>query len=435
MYKKIIKKIIFISMFFEKMINYLKMYKSTIIIFLSIFLGISVGIAFGEKAKIFMPLGEIFINLTFTIVIPLIFFSVSSSIANIITLRTTKKTLISSIFVFLMMSFVATIFMLISVKLFHPIHNPDINLPNVANIEKVNIFENFASIFTVSDFNKILSKDAILPLIIFSGLLGLAVKFLGKKGEIVKDALNSCASVMYKMIDFLMYYAPVGLFACFAGFFGNSSKNLIDPIMKTVAIFYITAIIFLLLFYTFYTYLSAGNEGIKSMKYLLIPTTTAFATQSSLAALPSSLEAAEKINIPKSVSNLTLPLGSIIHLDGSSMGVVLKIAFLFSIFNIPMTGSDFYFGIFLFAIFISLLSSGIPGGGLILETSIITFYNISAESLPLLILLNYLIDPMITLLNATGNVVATMLTTRIVKGKGWIYRKELEEDTVLKIYK
>ncbi len=417
------------------MLNLIKTYKSTLILLSSIILGISVGIVFKEKAKIFLPLGDIFINLTFTIVIPLIFFSVSSSIANIITLRNTKKTLVSSLLVFLTMSLTATIFMLISVKLFHPTHNINIHLPKVVSIEKVSIFENFASMFTVSDFNKILSKDAILPLIIFSGLLGLAVKVLGKKGETAKEALNSGAIVMYKMIDFLMYYAPVGLFACFAAFFGASSKNLLDPMIKTIAIFYISAITFGVVFYTLCVYLSAGYEGVKAMKYLLIPTTMAFATQSSLATLPSSFEAAGKINIPKSVSNLTLPLGSITHLDGSSMGAIIKIAFLFSIFGITMAGSDFYFSAFLFAIFISLLSSGIPGGGLILETSIITFYNIPPESLPILILLNYLIDPMITLLNATGNVIAAMVTTRIVKGKGWIYRKEIEEDTVLKIYK
>lgn len=422
-------------MLYTSVIKFLKNYKSTIIILLSVFFGILTGVVMGKDAKILLPLGDIFINLTFTIVTPLIFFSVSSSIANIITLSNTKRTILSSIFVFLLMSSVATIFMLIVVKLFPVIGKIDIPLIKSDFVEEFNITDKIASIFTVSDFNKILTKNAMLPLMIFSVLFGLAVKLSGEKGESIKKALSDYAAVMFKMIDFLMYYAPIGLFAYFAAFFGSSAEHLIGPLAKTVLIFYLISVVFGIIFYVLYAYISAGYEGIKSLKFLLIPAATAFATRSSLATVPAEFEAASSINVPKNVSNLTLPLGSIIFLDGSSLSSVLKIAFLFVMFSVPMTGITFYFGIFLFSIFVCLLSSGVPGGGMVLEIAIITMFGFPVEALPILILLNFLIDPIVTVLNATGNIVGTMLISRIVKGKGWIFRKELEEDSVLKIYK
>ena len=162
----------------------------------------------------------------------------------------------------------------------------------------------------------------------------------------------------------------------------------------------------------------------------------ALGTQSSLVALPSSLESAKKINIPKSVYSLSLPLGSIIHLDGSAMSTVLKIFFLSTIFTtIPNTGFDFYYSVFVFSIIVCFISSGIPGGGLVLETSLIAFYDLPLEILPILILLNYIIDPIISVINTNGNIVGSMIVARLVNGSGWIYKKELEEDEILKVYK
>lgn len=407
-------------MFRLNFINFLKSYKSSIIILSSIFFGVFVGIIMGEKARIFLPLGDIFINLTFTIATPLIFFSISSSIANVSNIENTKKTMIISFIVFFTMSCIASIFMLLVVKIFPFVNGSEIHLTKSINVESVNIIEKISSIFTVSEFGKLLSKSAILPLIIFSIFFGLAVNLLKEKGQIIKKQLNNYANIMFKIVKFLMYYAPIGLFAYFASFFGSSAKDLFGPLAGTVIVYYVFGIGFAVVFYSLFAYISAGYDGIKSLKHLLLPTATALATQSSLASLPANFEASERINVPYNISSLTLPLGSIIHLDGSSLLCVLKISFLFSIFNLPLSGIEFYFGVLMFSIFVSFMSAGIPGGGLVLEVLIIIAYGFPMEALPILILINYLVDPIATAINTDGNVVGTMLITRFVKGKNWI---------------
>ncbi|MDD2839534.1 MAG: cation:dicarboxylase symporter family transporter [Rickettsiales bacterium] len=415
--------------------SFLQNYKLTLIILLSVCFGLLTGDLLGEKAKILLPFGEIFVNLTFTLITPMIFFSVSSAVANVINLNNVKKTILTSILVFVFMSFVSTLYMIIVSKLIPSANFSTFQYPLVYNTQQVNIAENFATIFTSLDFGNMLSKTAILPLVIFSILFGIATKLVGQKGDAVRRSLNNYNIVMFKMINFLMYFAPIGLFAYFAVLSGTTSHNVINSIETTSFHFYISSIIFGIVFYTFIAYISAGTDGIKALKFLAIPSVVAFATRSSLATLPINFEAGQNINIPKSVSNISLSLGSIIHLDGSSLSTILKIMVLLSIFGIDSTGTLFYAKMFLISTFVCFLTSGVQGSGPILDVTIIAFFGFPVESLPILVALHYLIDPIITVLNTAGNIVGSMLIARLVKGKFWIYRKDLEEDPVLGIYK
>lgn len=415
--------------------SFLQNYKLTIIILLSVCLGILTGSLLGEKAKIFLPFGEIFINLTFMLITPMIFFSVSSAVANVMSLNNIKRTIITSVLVFAFMSSVATLYMIIAMQFFPTISVLPLKFDTTNDIQQVNIIENIAKIFTASDFGNMLSKTAILPMVIFSILFGIATKLVGQKGDAVRRNLNNYNVVMFKMINFLMYYAPIGLFAYFAVLSGTIPHNAVNSLETTGLYFYISSIIFGIIFYTFIAYISAGFDGIKALKFLAIPSVVAFATRSSLATLPINFEAGHNINIPKSVSNMSLSLGSIIHLDGSSLSTVLKIMVLLSIFGLDCTGTLFYAKIFLISIFVCFLTSGVQGSGPILDITIITFFGFPVESLPILVALHYLIDPIITVINAVGNIVGSMLIARLVKGKFWIYRKDLEEDPVLGIYK
>jgi len=401
--------------------NFLKNYKSSFIILFSIFFGIFTGIIMREKAKIFLPIGNIFINMTFTLIIPLVFFSVSSSIVNITNASNTKKTLIVSCGIFLMMSFIVTCYMLFIAKIFPFGDTSKIYIIEkaVEKTESLNILEKIPYIFTTTDFEKMLSKTTILPLILFSGLFGFAVRALKERAETVKKCLNNCSEVAFKMIRILMLFAPIGLFAYFASFFGSANKELFGPLAKVIFVYYFFGISYAIISYIIYAYISAGKHGIQYLKYLLMPTATALATQSSLASLPANFEASKRMNVPNEILSLVLPFGAILHLEGSSLAAVLKLSFLFIIFNVPLTGSDFYFGIFMFSILVSLMTTGIPGGGIVLEVLMITIYGFPMDSLAILILINYLIDPIATAINTDSNVVGTMLITRVLKGKGW----------------
>lgn len=419
----------------SKLFFYIKEYSSTLVVLLSVLAGIGVGLSMGQSASIFLPLGNIFLNLMFTIVMPLLFFVVSSSIANIVTMKSVERTFLTSLGVFIGMIFIASISMLVIVKIFPFTDSGPIPLIMNRSLKDVSIASGIVSMFTSTDFATMLAKNAIMPLIIFAIIFGASVKSIGSKGDSTRQFLNTGSLLLFKMIDYLMVYAPVGLFAYFAYFFGTASTDLLGLLAGSVYGFYIVSIIFMVIFYGYLAYYSAGIDGLKALKYTITPIATAFATKSSLATLPISLNAANEMNFPKSVSNITLPLGSLIHLDGNVLSVILEIAFLFGVFGIPMAGASFYLELLLLILFIPIISVGIPGGNFILQSVIIMVFGLPTSVLPVLVTLTYLIDPIMTVVNVMGNIVATMVISKIVKGNGWILRKDIEEDITLGIYK
>jgi len=152
---------------------------------------------------------------------------------------------------------------------------------------------------------------------------------------------------------------------------------------------------------------------------------TALGTGSSLAALPANLEAAEKIGIPEDVREIVLPLGATIHMDGSCLAAVMKIAVLFSLFGRDFSGLGTLAGAVGVAILCGLVMSGIPGGGFLGEALIVSLYGFGPEALPIISMLGTLIDPPATMINSTGDTVAAMMVSRLMKNKSELKKTKL----------
>ena len=161
-------------------------------------------------------------------------------------------------------------------------------------------------------------------------------------------------------------------------------------------------------------------------KIFLAPAATALGTGSSVASLPVNLQAAKRIGVPRDIRETVLPLGATIHMDGSCLSAMLKIAFVFGVFNMDFSG----IGTFITAIGICLLSgivmSGIPGGGFIGEMMIVTLYGLPIQALPIISAIGVVVDPPATMVNATGDTVASMVVTRHLDGKDWMETVEVD---------
>lgn len=406
--------------------RFFKVYGFALILILSIIIGSVLGLILKEKAAVLKPFGDVFLNMLYTIVVPLVFFTISSSVASMVNLKRLGKILKYVFIVFVVTSAVAAIIMLGVVKFINPVGNNSIALESgTENV--VSVSEQIVSAITVTDFSELLSKNHMLPLIIFSVLFGIGTALLKDKGNSLKTLLNDASLVMMKVIKIIMYYAPIGLCAYFASLIGEFGPNLLGNYARSMLIYYVVCIVYFIVFYTLYAYISAKRKGVKIFwKNILQPTATSLATQSSLASLPTNLEAASNMKVPKDIREVTLPLGATMHMEGSSMGAILKIAFLFAIFNKPFTGIDTY----LIAIMISVLSavvmSGIPGGGLIGEMLIVSLYGFPLEAFPIIATIGWLIDPPATTLNVCGDLTNSMLVSRIVEGKYWYKKNKIE---------
>lgn len=403
--------------------SFWKTYRFPIILLLSVILGCVLGIVLENKAMVIKPFGTIFINMLYTIVVPLVFFTISSSIANMVSLRRLGKILKYVFIVFIITSLISAIVMLFTIKIFNPVGNASITL-TAGSEEVLSIADQIVSAITVTDFKELLSRSNMLPLIIFSILFGIGIALVGEKGKNVAKNLDAISNVMMKIIKIIMYYAPIGLCAYFAALVGEFGPELLGSYARSMFIYYILSIVYFAVFYTLYSYMAGKREGIKAFyKAAPYPTATSLATQSSLASLPVNLEAASSIDVPKDIREVTLPIGATMHMEGSSMGAILKIAFLFAIFNRPFVGVDTYLIALLISVLSAVVMSGIPGGGLIGEMLIVSLYGFPMEAFPIIATIGWLIDPPATCLNVVGDLSSSMLVTRIVEGKNWLKSK------------
>ena len=402
-------------------------YRFPIILLTSIIIGSIIGLVFGEKANVIKPLGDIFINLLFMVVIPLVFFSISSAIANMDSMRRLGKIMGSMMTVFILTGIIASVFMLVAILLFSPGGGVDIPLEAPDDVESVTLSEQLVNTFTVPEFVDLFSRSNMLALIIFSVLVGVSTGLVGEQGKPFAKFLSGGSEVFMKVVQIIMYYAPIGLGAYFASLIGEFGTALIGDYAKAIIIYYPVSILYFFIGFTFYAFIAGGKEGIvRFWKNILAPAATALGTGSSVATLPVNLQAAQRIGVPKDIRETVLPLGATIHMDGSCLSAMLKIAFVFGVFNMDFSG----IGTFITAIGICLLSgivmSGIPGGGFIGEMMIVTLYGLPIQALPIISAIGVVVDPPATMVNSTGDTVASMVVTRHLDGKEWIEVAEVE---------
>lgn len=401
--------------------KFIKAYGFSMLLIVSVLAGALLGLKYGKNAIIFKPLGDIFLNLLFTIIIPLVFFSISSAVAGMTDLKRLGKIMSAMIIVFTIAGFIAACIMIAGVTIYPPASNVKINLGIPLKTEHFNVYEQIVNVLTVSDFRDILSKKNMLALIIFSILTGLGASAAGEKGKIFSSFLRSATEVMMRVIGYIMLYAPIGLCAYFAYLTGAFGTQLLDSYTRVVILYFPLATLYFFIVFTFYVYLAAKGPGVKAFwRNIIPPTLTALATGSSMVTIPSNLEAADRMNVPREISDIIIPVGATLHLEGSCLAAILKIAFLFGIFGMDFSGT----GTILTAIGIGMLTgmvvSGIPGGGTIGEILIISLYGFPPESFPLITMIGTLVDAPATMVNAVGDNVASILVARILGGKNWM---------------
>lgn len=284
----------------------------------------------------------------------------------------------------------------------------------------MSFFDQIAGIFTVPEFSMLLSHQHILALIIFSILVGIAAANANEKGKTFIDFLKAGEEIFMRVFTLIMYYAPFGFFAYFAVLVHDLGPQLMASYLRIAVLYYTFGIIYFIVAFTLFAYLAGRARGIKLFwRNIFLPVVTSIATCSSAASLPANLMAAKKMRISPEIYETVIPLGTIIHKDGSVIGGVFKIAFLFGIFHLNFSSP----GVLLTALGVSLLvgtvMGAIPSGGMLGELLILNVYGFPPSVLIAIAAISIIIDPLATMLNVTCNSVSTMMVARLVEGKKW----------------
>ena len=398
-----------------------KSYRFPILLVLGILIGSVFGLVAGEKAAIVKPLGDIFLNLMFTIVVPMVLVSISSAVGSMVNMKRLGSILVNLIIVFIGTGAVAAVLVLFAVNLFPPAANTTIAMGAAEVGESAAVGDMIVGALTVSDFPDLLSRKNMLPLIIFSVMFGFCVSACGGDESPVGKMLANLNNIIMKMVNLIMKFAPIGLGAYFANLVGEFGPSLIGDYGRSMILYYPLCLIYVVVFFPLYSYMAGGKEGIRRM--LKFVPTPAFATQSSMATLPVNLDACDKMGVPKDIREIVLPMGATMHMDGSVLSSIVKIAFLFGVFNQPFAGVGTYAMSIVVAILSAFVLSGAPGGGLVGEMLIVGLFGFPPEAFPLIATLGFLFDPAATCLNASGDAIASMMVARMVEGKQWIHNR------------
>lgn len=401
-----------------------KSYRFPIILVIGIVVGALLGVTLGEKATVLKPLGDIFLNLMFTIVVPMVFVSITTAVGNMVNMKRLGKILGNLVLTFIVTGLFAAALVLTVVNIWPPAANTSIQFANAEMAEAASVGDMIVNSLTVNDFSGLMSRSNMLPIIVFAIISGICVSACGGEESPVGKLLNNLNDIIFKIVGLIMKLAPIGLGAYFANLVGEFGPELIGDYGRSMLVYYPMCLVYVAVAFPAYAYFAGGTEGVKRMlKNIFSPAITAFATQSSVATIPVNMEACKKMGVPEDISNIVLPMGATMHMDGSVLSSIVKIAFLFGVFGQPFTGVGTYAMAIVVAILSAFVLSGAPGGGLVGEMLIVSLFGFPAEAFPLIATLGFLFDPAATCLNSSGDTIASMMITRMVEGRDWLTKR------------
>ena len=414
--------------------RFLKNYGLLVAMLVAIILGCIVGAAWSNTydadgnlisgASSLKPLGTLFINMMFCVVVPMVFSSIAGAVANMGSRKRAGKIMGVTIGTFVVTGAIAAVIMYILMKVFPPVLIPWENIPAEEMGEYASIPQLIINFFTAEDFVGLLTRRAMLPLIVFSLLFGFSVNLCGEKGKGIAAWLDGLSSVMMKFVQLITFYAPIAFFGFFADLVATYGPQITQDYARGLLVYYPLCFLYVFTAFPLFARFGGGKGGAKVMfKHILRPAMVSLGTCSSVATIPTNMDAAEETGISKDVSDIVLPLGATMHMDGSCFSCVLKIAFVLGVF-----GQDLSWGKLLPIVLVAVLSSvgmsGVPGGGYIGEYIIcsIFFPEHIEMAFPILVAIGNLVDPPATMINAAGDYVVSFIVSRFVDGKDWLQK-------------
>ena len=393
--------------------------------FFTMIIGIVAGCLVGyfwEGATVLEPLGTLFLNLMFCVVVPMVFFSISSAIANMKSAKRAGKLMGTTVVTFMCTTVIASVIMYVLVRFIpvyigEPAFEPGASEPMTAG-------DMIVGFFTKPDFPELWSRRSILQLIIAGIFFGFGVQMCGGPETKVAKLLEEITQVLMKVIKLISFYAPIGFFGFFAALVAAHGADFVSSYARAIILYYVVSFLYMFLIFPLYARFGGGKGAVKTMfAHLFRPAAVAFGTCSSVATIPTNMEVSEDTGISKDVTDIVLPMGATMNMDGSGMSAIIKVAFLFGMF-----GSNFNTADALLAIVVATVSSvamsGIPGGGGTGELVLCSLF--FPESLPvafpIAVAIGDLVDPPATMVNAAGDYVASYIVSRFNDGKDWLQK-------------
>ena len=384
-------------------------------ILIGLVLGIAVGFAAPGFAVAIKPLADAFLRLIKMIIAPLIFSTLVVGIAGAGDFKAMGRIGLKAIAYFEGATTIALFLGLALVNLFQP--GASVGAPVRGSATTVSAlaqnqqqpWDIFLHLFPTSVVDAMARGD-ILQIVVFSTFFGVAIAAIGAKGQPVVHVLDSTAHVMFRVTEYVMLFAPVGVFAAIASTIGGNGPFVLISLGKLIGVMYLGLVAFVVIVVGGVSYL-IRVPFLSFARAIREPFLIAFTTASSEAALPKALEVMERFGVPKNIVSFVLPTGYSFNLDGTTL--YLSIA---SVFVAQLTGVQMTMGQQLIMMVTLMLTSkgvaGVPRAALVVLTATLTQFGLPLEGAAILLGVDQILDMGRTAVNVMGNCIAAAVVAR-----------------------
>lgn len=385
----------------------------------ALILGIAVGVVFGEDAAVLAPLGDLLIKLLSFLIIPLVLFTL------IVGVNQTKLSNLGSMggkvfLYYTLTSAFAIIVGLTVASLFDPgtglSLDPDQSFEVPENPGIISVLLNIVPSNIVTAF----SEMNLLGIIFTAFAFAIAISALrtsaehAELGEHLYKVVEGLNEATFKIMNVVLQYVPIGIFAIIAKTIGNQGLDTILSLGNMIAVLYIALLVQVAIYVIFLVFFKVSPKEFFSKART--PMITAFATQSSSGTLPLTLNAANGLGLPKSLYGFSLPLGATINMDGAAIRIAISAVFAANVVGAPLSITDMLM-IVIVGTLATIGTAGVPGAGIVMIATVFAQVGLPMETVALLTAVDALVGMGATALNVTGDLVGATIIGRKEKSK------------------
>lgn len=380
-------------------------------IFIGLILGAITGLILGDNAIYLKPIGTLFLNMINMIIVLLILSSMVVGITSIHDPQKLGRVGGKSVGIYLSTTLFAITIGVIAANLFDVGAGLGLQIKETVEIKTVSLTDIIISIIPSNPIAAMVKGD-ILQVIVFAVFLGLAINFAGERGKPLLNMFESLADVMYRLTSIVMEFSPLGVFGLMAWVTGTFGLTLFLPLLKLLFLYYAVCIFH---FFAIYGSMLRGLARlgvwpfIKGMGDAIM---MGLSTCSSAATLPVAMHCAqENLGVSRSISSFVLPLGITMNMNGGAIYQIMSAVFIANAYGIPLDAHN-YLILYLTTIFSAIGTAGIPGGGFIMLSAVLSSVGLPLEGLALMAGIDRLRDMMTTTLNIMGDAAVTVLIAK-----------------------
>ncbi len=364
------------------------------------------------------PLADVFLKMVKMIIAPLIFATLVVGIAGHGDVKNLGKIGLKTIIYFEIATTLALIIGLVMANVLKPgagfnIDLSTISLGAVNEMQTIKVDHSFSHMLldlVPTSIFKALADGSLLQIVVFAIFFSLAICAVGQKARPVLDFMQSTCDIMFKFTEYVMYFAPMGIFGAISATIGKNGIGILVNYAKLIGVTYLSLIVFVILTLVIVCkIIRIPFSGI--IKAIKDPALLAFSTASSEAALPKAMNAMEKFGVPKNIVSFVMPTGYTFNLDGSTLYLTLT-----TLFCAQVAGIDLSFNQQLLIMFTLMLTSkgiaGVPRVSLVVLTGTLHTFGLPVEGVAILLGIDQILDMGRTTVNLVGNCVATTVVAR-----------------------